>query len=313
MPDYSKRVKEFVWYHINGDGDCNGQVLREYAQKNHLNQQDCFDLAYFYATTYCCVSAVFLLNNRDRIKNDCRNFASEYKSKLIFQSDRKYVKMHDTFYKMLDFWQKNLQTASELFKQQYVQHGILNTGKALSACEKWYYFRRFSAYLFVETYCDILRLDATRETGMQYEGDNMTFIGGLCYVYEMDTYAKFVQDNRKLPLDRSTIDYMISNLQETIKASGGDDNLTKLETSLCAYEKFFKATRYNGFYADRQLQEINKLIAEPEFSSTCKAVLAARDVIPDCYRGEKFGWSGIRTQLKKSYLATGVIQSKYDV
>ena len=59
---HEKRKVEFLWYHKNGDGDCNGQVLREYAEKKRLNQQDCFDLAYFYATTYCCASAVSLLD-----------------------------------------------------------------------------------------------------------------------------------------------------------------------------------------------------------------------------------------------------------
>ena len=227
---HEKRKVEFLWYHKNGDGDCNGQVLREYAEKKRLNQQDCFDLAYFYATTYCCASAVFLLENRERIKHNCKAFADEYKNKLIFQSDRKYVKMRDTFYRMLDFWQKKLQMAAKGFRCRYVQQKTLNTAKAVSACEKWYYFRRFSAYLFVETYCDILGLTATRETGMQYEGDNMTFIGGLLYVYGMDADAKFVHDNRKMPMDGATIDCLISDLQESVKAAGGDDNLTKWRT-----------------------------------------------------------------------------------
>lgn len=44
-----KRLTEFVWYHINGDGDCNGQTLKAYAGMKHLQTQDMFDLAYFYA------------------------------------------------------------------------------------------------------------------------------------------------------------------------------------------------------------------------------------------------------------------------
>ena len=66
--------------------------------------QDCFDLTYFYATTYCCASAIFLLQNRERIMKNYQAFADEYKQKLVFQSDRKYVRMLDNFKGMLETW-----------------------------------------------------------------------------------------------------------------------------------------------------------------------------------------------------------------
>ena len=138
---YDKRRREFIWYHINGDGDCNGQVLRVYAEANRLNEQDCFDLAYFYATTYCCASAVFLLENRERIKGDCRGFADEYKAKLIFQSDRKYVRMLDNFYKMLLTWRNGLYKASDIFREginmlssRFIGSGILTRNYGERVC-----------------------------------------------------------------------------------------------------------------------------------------------------------------------------------
>lgn len=297
-----------MWYHIYGDGDCNGQVLRAYAEANGLNEQDCFDLTYFYATTYCCASAVFLLENRERIMADCRGFADEYKGKLIFQSDRKYVRMLDNFYKMLVTWRNGLYKAADIFRDKMVDHGVVNTRRALGAIERWYFYSRFSAYLFIETYCDILNLTATREKGLQYEGDSMTFVGGLFYVYGMDDEARYVQANHKLPLDTVTLECLITDLQDTVKAAGGDDNFTKLETSLCAYEKFFKGSRYNGYYADRQLAELVKMRDRPEFASAVRAIFKAREkAIPGVYRGEIHGWDGIRTQLKKSYKETGKI------
>lgn len=303
-----KRRREFIWYHMNGDGDCNGQVLRAYAEENGLNEQDCFDLAYFYATTYCCASAVFLLESRESIKADCRRFADEYKDKLIFQSDRKYVRMLDNFYKMLVTWGNSLYKAADIFRRKMVDNGVVNTRMALGAIERWYFFSRFSAYLFVETYCDILNLTATRERGLKYEGDSMTFVGGLFYVYGMDDEARYVQAHHKLPMDTWTLEFLISDLQDSVKAAGGDDNFTKLETSLCAYEKFFKGSRYNGYYADRQLAELVKLRDRPEFANAVRAIFIAREkAIPEIYRGENHGWDGIRTQLKKSYKETGKI------
>lgn len=304
-----KRIQEFIWYHIHGDGDCNGQVLRAYAEMKCLDAQQKFDLAYFYATTYCCASAIFLLQRRSIIKKDPSAFADLYKGKLIFQSDRKYVRMRDTFKKMLTEWSEQIRLEREKFDRQTGTHtGTISTDKALQAVQEWYFFSRFSAYLFVETYCDILGIQATRVSGLDYEGDSMTFAGGLCYVYGKDIEARYIQKNHKLPFSTDLFEQMIHSLQQQVKKAGGDDSLVKLETSLCAYEKFFKGTRYNGYYADRQLEEIYELHFNPEMQEACRDVLTARALaIPNRYLGEKHGWKGIRTELKKSYQKTGRI------
>lgn len=307
MTKAEKRRKEFVWYHIHGDGDCNGQVLRVYAQLNNLDRQACFDLAYFYATTYCVVSAIYLLNHRKEIVADYRAFAKENKPDLIFQSDRKYVKMLDNFERMLDVWRRELRSgAPEFDRCTLADPSTIDTEKALSKAEKWYFFKRFSAYLFIETYCDILDLRATRVTGLDYEGDAMTFAGGLFYVLGDDKDAIYIHENRKLPVTRDAFEESLQTLQRDVLAAGGDDSLVKLETSLCAYEKFFKGTRYNGYYADRQLGEVTKLRNNPKFVRACEEVLLARSIaINDAYLGELHGWSGIRKELKKSYQKTG--------
>lgn len=308
MPDYEKRMNEFIWYHIHGDGDCNGQVLRAYAEKERLSKQDCFDLTYFYATTYCCASALFLMENRERIMKNYQEFADEYKNKLIFQSDRKYVRMLENFKGMLATWVFQLYNCAEKFDKAFVKNGIADTRRMLSFAEGWFFFSRFSAYLFMETYCDILKLGATHAGGLDYEGDNMTFAGGLFYCFGMDSEAQYVQEHHKLPTDQITFDSLIAELQYRVREAGGDDNFTKLETSLCAYEKLFKATRYNGYYADRQLEEVVKMRKSLEFRKACDNVLVCRQLaIPKQYRGEDNGWYGIRKEEKKSYRKNGRI------
>lgn len=308
MPDYDKRLKEFIWYHIHGDGDCNGQVLRVYAEMENLSRQDCFDLTYFYATTYCCASAIFLLNNRDLIRNNHEVFADEYKGKLIFQSDRKYVRMLNNFRGMLATWVNLLDKRVQDFDGKFIKGNTFDIKSAISGIEKWFFFRRFSAYLFIETYCDILRMKGSHEQGLDYEGDSMTFAGGLFYCYGMDWEAAYVNHNHTLPVDKDTFEVLIQELQQEVRKAGGDDNFTKLETSLCAYDKFFKGTRYNGYYADRQLEEVVKMRKEPEFKKVCDDVLKARKMaIAKAYRGEDNGWYGIRKDEKKSYRENGRI------
>ncbi len=308
MADADKRMREFVWYHINGDGDCNGQVLRAIALRKGLSVQDCFDLAYFYSTTYCCASAVFLLENRNRIKRDAVAFAEEYKNKLIFQSDRKYVRMRDTFGRMLIEWAKMLSKASGEFNDKFINRNMVSTGEAIVEVERWYFFKRFSAYLFLETYCDILGLTGAHMSGMTYEGDSMTFAGGLFYVFGMDAEAEYVQRHHRLPTDNAFFEELIRELQAEVRSAGGDDNFVKLETSLCAYEKFFKGTRYNGYYADRQLGELVEMGEREEFVTACDDVYKARqDAIDHQYLGEANGWDGIRKELKTHYRDTHAI------
>lgn len=308
MIDADKRMREFVWYHIHGDGDCNGQVLRAFALAKGLSRQECFDLTYFYATTYCCVSAIFLLENRNRIRSDYSAFADEYKRKLIFQSDRKYVRMLDNFRSMLATWANLLDKHGADFDGRFINRNTIDTKAAILEIERWFFFRRFSAYLFIETYCDILGLEGSRAEGLDYEGDAMTFAGGLFYCFGMDNEAQYVQAHHKLPTDQQTFEALLFELQEQVKAAGGDDNVTKLETSLCAYEKFFKGTRYNGFYADRMLGEVVTMLAQEEFQSAAREVLEARErAIPSVYLGEKNGWHGIRKDQKKAYRENGRI------
>lgn len=305
-----KRMSEFVWYHIHGDGDCNGQTLRAYAQEKRLSRQDCFDLAYFYATTYCCVSAIYLMQHREEINQGSpTSFAETHKGKLIFQSDRKYVRKRDTFEKMLEDWRRRLQREQPAFDGYTgADSGTINTEKALKYVMRRYFFGRFSAYLFVETYCDILNLNATRADGLEYEGDSMTFAAGVCYVYGRDIEAQYIQKNHKLPFSTELFESLIHGIQQYVKQAGGDDSLVKLETSPCAYEKFFKGTRYNGFYADRMLAEIEAMKVASEFEEARRAVLSARSqAINDRYLGERHGWHGIRKELKKSYQQTGHI------
>lgn len=303
-----KRKAEFIKYHMYGDGDCNGQVLRAYAEQNGLTENDKADLTYFYATTYCCASAAYMLEHREDIRKDAKGFSERCKQQLIFQSDRKYVRMLDNLYKMLVNWRDLLSRRWKAFHGQVVNRGVVNVRAALEIVEKWYFFSRFSAYLFVETYCDIFGYAATRVNGLDYEGDSMTFAGGLFYVFNMDSDAEYIQKHHKLPVDVETFEYLLAELQNAVSAAGGDENLTKLETSLCAYEKFFKGTRYNGYYADRQLQELTKMRQDPELWNACEAVYRARKAaIPVKYRGEDNGWEGVRPELKKLYRETGRI------
>ena len=85
------RLKEFVWYHIHGDCEANGLVLRRYADMKHLTAQDRLDLAFFYTLTYSVPTGAYLLTQRDKLARMEPEELAVMKEKLFFQSDRKSV------------------------------------------------------------------------------------------------------------------------------------------------------------------------------------------------------------------------------
>ena len=44
----SKRLNEFVNYHNTGDGECNGVILKNWADRHNLDKHSRIDLCYYY-------------------------------------------------------------------------------------------------------------------------------------------------------------------------------------------------------------------------------------------------------------------------
>lgn len=67
MIELEKRLNEFINYHITGDGECNGIVLRYWATKHNLSTQEKIELAYLFSVCYCVESAIVLLLSKKAI------------------------------------------------------------------------------------------------------------------------------------------------------------------------------------------------------------------------------------------------------
>jgi len=75
---------------------------------------------------------------------------------------------------------------------------------------------------------------------------------------------------------------------------------------LCAYRKFFKGSRYNGYYLDRMLEEV--IYMKKYYPNVSEQIFEIRKRNFDKkYLGELNGWNGIRKECKKLYRDYGVI------
>lgn len=299
-----ERMKEFCKYHRDGDGECNAVCLFQYANNHSLSGKDRFDLSYFFSVVYCVESGIILFQNREAIKKDPEKAAHTLMPDMIFQSDRKYMRMRDRFIKALVFWKEALLNYSV---DNLVNRGIIDLGTAVPVVERWYMFGRFSAFLFLETFATMLNAEVSNTTIDWKNGDTAT--SGLLNLFGDDAEANYFDQNGVL---RVSVDKMNDRMMKTVfnvQKSGGDTNITKIETSLCAYRKFYKGTRYNGYYLDRMLEELiwyqeNK----PNYRPLTNEMFRIRGkCFLDEMLGERHGWKGIRKENKKLYMEYGII------
>lgn len=297
----SKRLNEFVEYHNTGDGECNGVILKAWADKHLLSIPDRVDLCYFFGITYCVESAIVMYYSREEIMSDMESWIKANKDKIIFQSDRKYIKMKDSFQKCLSTWVNNraeLQRIGNLYE--------IDLNKWIDVVEKYPLFGRFSAYLYLETAAWLLDIPVIN-ADMDWE-NGATATSGLMHIYGYDEAAEDYDKTRKLkpPFTHEYMQKMVMPVLSAIRAANGDDNITKVETSLCAYRKLFKGTRYNGYYIDRMLEEIISMKGNyPEISQELLEIRCK--IFPSKFLGEINGWQGIRKDKKHEYQRTGII------
>lgn len=299
MKSVNERIIEFCKYHRDGDGECNSVVLRAWADNHNLNLEQRWELAYMFAITYNVVSAIVLYENPDEWSD-----AETLKHKLVFQSDRKYVRIHDRFKNCLEFYVANLSNPKPILSK-WIKGGKFYLDDAISDVEKWYYFGRFSAFLFLEMFIWLTDIPVVNAQTIDWPHGN-TATSGLLNMFGYDDLANTFDKKGKLGLPKEKMDELLNKVLQAVKSSGGNANVTVVETSLCAYRKHYKGTRYNGYYLDRMLEELYEL--KPEYPEIVSEIVEIRKQHYDAkYLGEIGGWKGIRRECKKSYLETGKI------
>ena len=303
MKTAEERMREFLQYHKNGDGECNTVILCKWADRHGLKFQQRYELAFYFSITYSVISAIVLLEHQEEMLSDIDGWVEKNKSNIIFQSDRKYMRMKDSFQRTLHFWNKNLRDG-KAFVQSVHSGDRISLEKAVNTVEKWEMFGRFSAFLFLEMFVNLTKLPAENTTIVWKDGNTAT--SGLLNLFGYDDAATKFDKTKRLLIQPKQMDKMLAYTIDRIRRYGGSTNVTEIETSLCAYRKFYKGSRYNGYYLDRMLEEINATKERyPEI--TAEVLEMRREAFQHKYLGEISGWNKIRPRQKKLYRETGII------
>ena len=205
---------EYIAYHLRGDAGVEERTIAALCGHHRLSKWGAFELVYYYAMTYHILSALDMLHG----ERDMR--------KLKFRTDRRYVRCHGAYGRMLkELTQDKL---AALLK-------VRSTSEAYQLVSSWYYFGRYAAYLFLEVWMNVCSPGWKDDLKPGWEpGENYT------------RGAQILAGSN----DPAALDAFLDRVRKDTK-----DNVFAIETSLCAVAKFEKGTRYDGYYTERMLSD----------------------------------------------------------
>lgn len=266
-------------------------------------------MAFLYSTCYSVATTCFLFTHFPSIEyateSRLRQFWAEYKSKLIFQSDRRYVKNMDKFcdivmsYKEKVAGRRQFEICEELGWNQ-------------TAIYKWftsvYYCGRFSAMLFMEAVYGLMGKPLTQESYLDWNSCKTCSQGLLTISYQDDLVAEVEHRDftpQEIECLKTTLEYVMRYTQSHLDYP---INFSRIIGYLCSYFKLYKQTRYLEYYTDRRLEELlhyKKVFPESPLWDYLFEIRYKN--VPHSILGELNGWSGIRKEKCKEFVTYGKI------
>ena len=207
---------EYIRYHLGGDAGVEERMIASLSAYYKLSRWDSFRLAYYYTTTYHIPSALKLLRNHNTPK-----------SELKFRTDRRYVRIGDTFTRLM------AQLSPKLLEQL---DRATTTTEQYNIVSSWYFFGRYAAFLFLEVWAKLSGKQIADDLALKFEPE--------------ENYTKGAEIIAQTQ-DKAALSAFIEHAKRDT-----NDNVFSLETSLCAVAKLKKGTRWNGYYTERLLSDI---------------------------------------------------------
>ena len=318
MIDYRvERWKGCKAYHIAGmrmdEVDPAAPMLQYICKALNLDMEQRFWLAWLYSTCYSAPTAFYMITHLPRPESISDQRMESWwflnKRRMVFESDRRYVKNCNEFPAMFASYKEYtrggaLKAFLRLKKEtrQATYDAIFaDVGKRL------YFFGRYSNFMYLETIYNLTKFPMW-PTGLNLR-EARTSRNGLCYALGREDWVR--KSGKAAKLTKEQFAYLqgqLRRLYEEICADAPDVPTTywNLETSLCAYYKLFKPTRYAGYYIDRQMQEIEAMEKLAPDGANWKLLWKFRRQHFDPRSlGELNGYVGVRQSMMNYFLDTG--------
>lgn len=263
------RLAEYVAYHREsaaaGDIDPSYAMLRYVADRFELNDEQRYWLAFIYGLTYCGASVFYVYNefpdfesvDSGRLQRwwDDRGRAS-----IICQTDRRWVRSGNQFVPAVESYRRWIGRGTQ--GEHFAALTQAATPEArydevYRAATRLHSFGQFSLFLYLEALHTITPVDLA-PTDLDLDVAH-SCRNGLCYAYGYDQWLTPAEARTPAGAHaaiREAWDDVRHRLAEAVSPA---PNVWNVETTLCAYKKYKRGSRYIGYYLDRQASEVAKM------------------------------------------------------
>ena len=306
------RRHKFVEYVVGSTTGIDTVFLNAYADFASLDLDERVWLAFLHSCCNAEVTAVKLYEDLDfrRIKRpQLDKYWEDNKSRLVFISDRVYVKNMNWFCSLVETFitvTKRMPYAgiNKLAGKggAYTRHDTLY--KELCG---WKFMGRFSTELFIEGLTNIADFDLVNSKFSWKQARTMAS-GMLHILYEDEAALEFDKSNtldpKLIPVMQDKMEDIIDEINEELDT---DYSIAQIAPKLCSWRKMFKRSGYGLYYIDRQLEHWNTLAENYPDEAIWKRVRYVRRLIlPEKLRGEMNGYKGIRKEKLTDWVNKGL-------
>lgn len=312
------RYEGFMDFHVAGmrmdEIDPAKPALQYIARTLALNAEQKFWLAWLYGATYCVATAFYIFTQFPTLDSLSDAILDEWwkecKPRLVFTTDRHWVKANDLFPAMVRSYKVFTASVGQFGTFcKYLRRTPQETYDAVYGAVdgRLYYFSRFSIFTYLEALHNVTNFPM-EPTGLDLR-NALSSRNGLCFLLGKDSWVSGRHKPRVV--NDAQIDWLQAKLAELYRLLLTEHpeiptTYWNLETSLCAYKKLFFGTRYVGYYIDRQMTEIKKMqAAAPDGADWGLLWKFRREHFHPAALGEISGWEGIQNDRLGFFLRTG--------
>lgn len=268
------------------------KVLSEYANRKGFDDNQNLLLAYLYGMCYNPLTTIFLFEEYPFGSYHQDSWWEEHKSMLDFQQDKVKIKHMN---KLVPSLQSLLPAWNEFFNAIFYK----DFGSVKKVVNNIKYFGSHATYLMYDILEEIYGENLPSLPKRIDWNEHRLPAEGMLHLLGYDEMVPL--KHKKLPKD---IEGILDKALESL-LSVTHIGLLETESTLCAYRKLFKQTRYSGYYRDRHLENINSAKVPRhiiDFNLEVRSKLLPKDLL-----GEYSGWKGIRKEKCKEFVQQGRI------
>lgn len=266
------RLEDYYAYHLAmievGDMDPAYPALLYLCDRYEFNIEQRYWLAFLYAATYHVPSAFYIYNEFPDAENvDLGRMERWWRAnrhRTLFQTDRRWIRSRNQFVPMVASYLALTGLKAGGSQEGHFAANFFNPDPAV-AYQRAYdgmmqvrHVGRYALFLYLESVA-VLTGFPMRPRGLDLR-NSQSSRNGICYAIGRDdwlcghNYGRTTLPDHAYGVLNQALEMIVAEAHA--RRPDGTSDIWSVETSLCAYKKIHRGTRYLGYYIDRQHDEI---------------------------------------------------------